>query len=64
MVSTEKKKKSTTSKLRVIFYSVGQTEDISLRHIISDNSERLLQSDKGGARIYRSFCNKDKVVRT
>ena len=39
----------------------GQTDNSSLRHSVSGNSERLLQCGKGGARIYRSFCNKDQV---
>ena len=47
-----------------MFYSVDKTEDLSPGHSISDSSEGLLQRAKGGARIYRNFCNKDQVVRT
>ena len=50
--------------LRIIFYSVDKTEDLSLGDSISDNSEKLLLGGDGGARIYRSFCNKDQVVKT
>ena len=31
---------------------------------LSDSSGGLLWRGEGGARIYRGFCNKDKVVRT
>ena len=44
-----------------MFYSGDKSDNSSLRHSISSNSERLLQSGKGGARIYRSLCNKDQV---
>lgn len=47
-----------------MFYLEDKTEDLSLGHSPSDSSERLLRRDKGGARIYKSFCNKDQVVRT
>lgn len=38
------------------------TEDYSPRDSFSESFEELLPSDKGGARMYRSFCNKSKVV--
>ena len=48
-----------------MFYSADKTEDLNLGHSMSDNSERLLGGGKrGGARIDRSFCNKDQVVGT
>ena len=31
---------------------------------LSDHSEGLLQRGKGGASIYKSFCNKNQVVGT
>jgi len=37
---------------------------ISLRHSISERSEVLLPRGKGGARICKSFCNKDQVIIT
>ena len=43
-------------------------QDLSPGHVISDSSEKMLSEDifqqKGETRIYRSFCNKDKEVRT
>ena len=42
----------------------GLPEDLSTGDSLSDTSERLLQRDKEGARIYRSFCNKTQVVGT
>lgn len=51
-------------KLRIKFYLEDKTEDINLGYGISDNCERLLPRDKGDARIYGSFCNKDQIVRT
>ena len=47
-----------------MFYLADETKDLSLGHRISDSSERLVWRGKGGARIYRSFCNKDQVIRT
>ena len=41
-----------------MFYLVDKSEDLSPGHSISDNSEGLVQRGKGGARIYRGFCNK------
>ena len=38
---------------------VDKTEDFSLKDSLLDSSEGLLWRDKGGARIYRSFCNKN-----
>ena len=40
-----------------MFYLVDETD-------ISENSETLLRRGKWGARIHRSFCNKDQVVGT
>ena len=45
-----------------MFYSVDKTEDLSLRHSISDNSERLLWRGKGGAGYIRDFCNKRPCI--
>ena len=45
-----------------MFYLADKTEDLSPGHRISDSSEGLLQRGKGGARIYRSFYNKDQVL--
>ena len=47
-----------------MLYSVDKTEDLSLEDSLGDRSERLLPRGKGGARTYRSFCNKDQVVGT
>lgn len=47
-----------------MFYLADTTKDLSLGHRLSDSSGRLLQRGKGGTRTYRSFCNKDQVVRT
>ena len=38
---------------------VDKTEDFSLKDSLLDTSEGLLRRDKGGARIYRSFCNEN-----
>ena len=38
-----------------------QTEDLSLGDSLSDGSDRLLQRDKGGARIYEFFKTKAKT---
>ena len=48
----------------VLFSTADKSADLRPGHSISDNSEELLQRDKGGARIYRSFYNKGKVVKT
>ena len=45
----------------VMFYLVDKTEALSPEHGISDNSERQFRKGKWGAKIYRSFCNKDQV---
>ena len=58
------KKKCTTYKLRITFYSVDKTEDLSPDAASQDDSEGRLPRGKGRARLYGSFCNKDKVVRT
>ena len=61
------KKKSTAYKLRVMFYLAGKTEDLSLRHSISDNSERPAPKGQGGwgEPEYRGvFATKDQVVQT
>ena len=42
----------------------GLAEDLSPGGSLSDSSEGPLLRGEGGARIYRSFCNKDRVVRT
>ena len=47
-----------------MFYLADKTEDLSPGHGISDRSEELPQRGQGGARIYRSFCNKGQVVGT
>ena len=39
----KKKKKKAQAKLRIVFYLEDKTEDVSLRHCISDSSEKLLQ---------------------
>ena len=44
-------------------YLADKTESLSMGYSILDSSERLLQRGKGGARIYRSFSNKDWEVR-
>ena len=41
------KKKSTTCKLSVMFYLVDKSEDLSLGHDISDNTEKLFQEEEG-----------------
>ena len=51
-------------KLRIVFYFVDKTEDLNLRHGLSDNSEGLLQRGKGGARMHKRFHHKDQVVGT
>lgn len=58
---TGKKKKHN---LDILFYSLDNTEGLSPEHSISDNSESLLRRGKKGACICRSFCDKDRVVRT
>ena len=50
--------------MRVRFYSVDKTEDISLGHSLSDCSERLLPRRKGEPGHLRSFGSKDQVVGT
>ena len=58
------KKKKKKFNLKVDrFYTVDKTEDLSLRPSISDNTERLKEACRG-ARVYRSFWNKNQVVRT
>ena len=47
-----------------MFYSADKTEDLSPGGSLSDRSEGLPHRGKGGARIQRSFCNKDQVVGT
>ena len=42
----------------------GISGDLSPAGGFSHRSEGLLQKGKGGARTYRSFCNKDQVVGT
>ena len=59
---TEKKRHNLKVENYVLFG--GLPEDLSTGDSLSDTSERLLQRDKEGARIYRSFCNKTQVVGT
>ena len=40
------------------------SEDLSPEDGLSDRSEGVLRRGKEGDRIYRSFCNKNQVVRT
>ena len=47
-----------------MFYMVDLLRTSGPGDSISDNSERLLCGGDGGARIFKSFCNKDQVVRT
>ena len=42
----------------------GYTEDSHPVDTLSNHSAGLLQRAKGGASIYRSFCNKNQVVGT
>ena len=44
-------------------FSVDKNEVLSPGHSLPDNFKELFQRGKGGARIYRSFCNKDQVIR-
>ena len=55
-------RKCTTSKLRVMFYLVDKTEDVSLGHILSDSSERLLQRGKGGAGYIGVFTTTTRLL--
>lgn len=41
------RKHATSELLRVLFYLADKTEDLSLGHSISDNSEEPLRRDKG-----------------
>ena len=50
--------------MRVTFYLVDKTEELSLEHSISDSSKGLLQRGKRGASVYRIFCNKDQIIGT
>ena len=47
-----------------MFYSLDFLRTSSLGGGLSDCSERLLWRGKGGARVYRSFCDKDQVAGT
>ena len=47
-----------------MFYLADKTEDLRPGCSLSDSSEGLLQTGKGGDRIYMSFCNKDHEVGT
>ena len=47
-----------------MFYLVDKTEDFSPEDSFSDRSVGPLQRGKGGATIYRGFCNKNQAVRT
>ena len=46
-----------------MFYSMD-SEDLSPEDSLSGSSEGLLRRGKGGPWIYRSFYNKNQVVRT
>ena len=62
VLSTEiKKKKKTQPKIWVMFYSVDKTEDLSLGHSISNNSDCYWNGGESG---YIDFSTKMKVVRT
>ena len=47
-----------------MFYLAAKIEDLSLGCSLSGGSEEHPQRSKEGARIYRSFCNKDQIIRT
>ena len=42
----------------------GLSEDSSQEDSLSDSSEGLFQKGRGGARVHRSFCNKNQIVGT
>ena len=46
-----------------MFYLADKTEDWCLGPSLTDSSEKLLSRGKGGTKMYRSFCNKDQVVK-
>ena len=50
------KKNTHSFEVEDYLYSVDFMEDFSPRHCLSGSSEGLFQKNKGGARIYRSFC--------
>ena len=54
-MSTEEKKKKHSLKIETYVY-------LGPGGSFLDNSEGQLCTVKGGARIYRSFCNKDQVA--
>ena len=60
----EKKKKIHSQVENYGGFLADKPKDLSQGHGISDSSEGLLQMGKGKVEIYRSFCNKDQVVRT
>lgn len=53
----------TVNRKSTMFYSTNKTEDLSPGYHLSDSSDRLPWRGKEVARIYRSVCNKDQVVR-
>ena len=62
VLSTEiEKKKKTQPKILVMFNSVDKTEDLSLGHSISNNSDCYWNGGESG---YIDFSTKMKVVRT
>lgn len=61
-MSTGKKKHNLKVENDVLFGR--HSKDFSPGHSISDYSKRQLHRGKGGARIYRSVCNKDQVIGT
>ena len=60
-VSTDKNEQPKSWELRFL---CSLAEDLSPGASLSDCYEELLWGDKGGARIYRSFDNKNQVVGT
>ena len=58
-----KRKKKSTKSYEFIFI-LCLTEYCSLGNSLSNSSEGLLQRGKEGAKIYRSFCNKNQAVGT
>ena len=57
-------KKNTQPSWKLWGVLADKTKDLSPRHSISDSSEGLLQTGKGGVEIYRSFCNNNQVIWT
>ena len=49
-------------KFKIMFYISGLAEALSPESSLSDSPEGLLQGSKGGAWIYRSFCNETRYL--